>query len=63
LISFTQKLTARAKVIRQVVRETLGVAAYEKRMIDIFKAGVGNVEKRVYRLAKKRVSSSFLPTG
>ena len=51
---FLQRLAARVKMIREVVREITGFAPYEKRMMEILKGG-GNPQKRAWRFAKRRV--------
>mmetsp|Transcript_3087 Transcript_3087/g.7284 ORF Transcript_3087/g.7284 Transcript_3087/m.7284 type:complete len:121 (-) Transcript_3087:40-402(-) len=48
---------ARVKVIREVVRETVGFAPYERRMMEILKGGGANPQKRAWRYAKTRLGT------
>ena len=51
------KLNAKVKVVREIVRETCGLTPLEKRLIDIFKLGIGNPDKRVYKISKHRLGT------
>jgi|TARA_B100000780_G_C20741374_1_gene294501 large subunit ribosomal protein L36e len=42
---------------RQIAREVMGLAPYEKRLLDVLKSGAGNVEKRMYKMGKKRLGT------
>jgi hypothetical protein len=53
-----QRLTKRVKLVREVVREMAGLTPYEKRILDMIKVGGASAEKRMYKFAKKRVSST-----
>ena len=41
--------------MREVIREVVGLAPYEKRLLDILKTGANNPDKKVYKMAKNRV--------
>ncbi|KAK8812359.1 hypothetical protein WA158_007593 [Blastocystis sp. Blastoise] len=43
------------KFARELIREVIGLLPYEKHMMDQLKAGGNNVEKRLYKFAKKRL--------
>ena len=50
------RLSKRTKMVRDLVEEVLGMAPYEKRMLDMLKTGGAGAEKRMYKFAKRRVS-------
>jgi hypothetical protein len=43
-------------MIREIVREVVGLKPYEKRILEMLKTGGASCEKRVYKFAKQRVS-------
>ena len=45
------------KFVRDIIKEVVGLAPYEKRIIELLKIGK---EKRALKFAKKRVSSVIL---
>ena len=51
------KLGSRVKMIREVIREVVGFAPYEKRMIELLKIGSASTQKRALKLAKKRLGT------
>ena len=50
-------LGKRVAVVREVIREVVGLAPYEKRLLDILKTGANNPDKKVYKMAKNRLGS------
>jgi len=55
--SRSAKKSASTHACRELAREVMGLAPYEKRLLDVLKAGAGNVEKRMYKMAKKRLGT------
>ena len=51
------KLGKRTKVIRQVVAEVSGVSGYEKRIIELLKAGSLKDTKKALKVAKKSLGT------
>merc|ERR1712072_717333 len=47
----------RVAVVREVIREVVGLAPYEKRLLDILKTGANNPDKKVYKMAKNRLGT------
>ena len=45
-------------MVRELVGEVVGMAPYEKRLLDMLKTGGASSEKRMYKFAKRRVSAS-----
>lgn len=52
-----RKAHKRVKVIREVIREVVGFAPYEKRIIELLKIGSAGTQKRALKLAKKRLGT------
>ena len=46
-------------MVRDLIGEVVGLAPYEKRLLDMLKSGGASSEKRMYKFAKKRVSDLF----
>ena len=44
-------------MIRELVSEVVGLSPYERRLLDMLKTGGASSEKRMYKFAKRRVSS------
>jgi len=51
------RLGDRVKLVRGVVREVVGWAPYEKRIMEILKGGGNNPNKRAWRFAKLRLGT------
>ena len=51
------KKSERYHTAKEIAREVTGLAPYEKRILDVLKAGTGNVEKRMYKMSKKRLGT------
>jgi len=45
------------KVARSVIRECVGFAPYERRIMEILKGGGTNPQKRAWRFAKNRLGT------
>ena len=56
-VSTKSKLGKRTKVIRQVVQEVSGVCGYEKRIIELLKAGSLKDTKKALKVAKKALGT------
>lgn len=56
--SFTrQTLGKRTQLCRSIAREVVGLAPYERRILDMIKTGGSSADKRIYKFAKKRLGS------
>ena len=42
---------------RAIAREVVGLAPYERRILDMIKTGGSSADKRVYKFAKRRLGS------
>ena len=51
------RLNRRVKLVRDVIRETVGFTPLEKKMTEAFKSGDVAKEKRAMRLCRKRIGS------
>ena len=51
------KKSGKVGLIREVVREVVGFAPYERRMIELLKIGSAATFKRALKLAKKRLGT------
>lgn len=48
----TQRTSKRVKFVREIVREVVGLAPYEKRIVELLKVGK---DKRALKVAKRKV--------
>lgn len=51
------RTSSRVRTIRAIIREVCGLNPFEKRMIDVLKVGAGNPEKKIYKIAKKKLGT------
>merc|ERR1711924_57076 len=51
------KMSARSKIVKEVVREVVGFAPYERRMLELLKIGSAATFKRALKFAKRRLGS------
>mmetsp|Transcript_28887 Transcript_28887/g.67830 ORF Transcript_28887/g.67830 Transcript_28887/m.67830 type:complete len:108 (-) Transcript_28887:707-1030(-) len=47
----------RTIMIRELAREVVGLAPYERRILDMIKTGGSAADKRIYKFAKRRLGS------
>ena len=57
MVILVQKKSKRTAMVRDIIREVVGLQPYEKRILDMIKTGGTGSEKRIYKFAKKRVRS------
>ena len=51
------KLGKRVKIIREVIREVCGLAPYEKKMMELIRAGERSKEKKAVKIARQRLGT------
>lgn len=51
------RLSRRTKHVRELIGEVVGLAPYEKRLLDMLKTGGASAEKRMYKFAKRRLGT------
>jgi large subunit ribosomal protein L36e len=54
---YWQVASKRVKFARSLVREVVGLAPYERRILDMIKTGGSSADKRIYKFAKRRLGS------
>jgi len=47
----------RTLLCREIAREVVGLAPYERRILDMIKTGGSAADKRIYKFAKRRLGS------
>lgn len=52
-----QRASKRTKLCRAIAREVVGLAPYERRILDMIKTGGSSADKRIYKFAKRRLGS------
>merc|ERR1719389_314066 len=52
-----RRCSERVKFVREVIREVVGFAPYERRMIELIKIGSAATFKRSLKLAKRRLGT------
>ena len=50
-------LSQKVKSVRAVIRETVGFAPYERRVMEILKGGGNNPQKRAYKYSKMKLGA------
>mmetsp|Transcript_1323 Transcript_1323/g.1990 ORF Transcript_1323/g.1990 Transcript_1323/m.1990 type:complete len:108 (+) Transcript_1323:73-396(+) len=50
-------LGKRVALCREIAREVVGLAPYERRILDMIKTGGSAADKRIYKFAKRRLGS------
>lgn len=53
-----QRESKRVKLVRDVIRDVVGLMPYEKRILDVIKTAGASSEKKVYKFAKRRVRAA-----
>ena len=57
-LSLTLQATSkRVTLCRSIAREVVGLAPYERRILDMIKTGGSSADKRIYKFAKRRLGS------
>ena len=52
-----QRASKRTLLCRSIAREVVGLAPYERRILDMIKTGGSSADKRIYKFAKRRLGS------
>ena len=51
------KLGKRVALVREVIREVVGLAPYERKMMELIRTGVATKEKKAVKLARRRLGT------
>ena len=51
------KLGKRVALVREVIREVVGLAPYERKMLELIRTGIAAKEKKAVKLAKRRLGT------
>ncbi len=51
------KLGKRVAVVREVIREVVGLAPYERKMIEMIRTGIASKEKKAVKIARRRLGT------
>ena len=51
------RASTRTTFVRNLVREVTGLSPYEKRLLDTLKLNLPGTDKKMYKMAKKRLGS------
>ena len=51
------RLGQRVKLVREVIREVVGLAPYEKKMMEMIRTGVASKEKKALRMGRARLGT------
>ncbi len=52
-----RRTSERVRSIRKIVKSVAGMTGFEKRILEMFKTGVSKVEKRAFKLIKRRLGT------
>ena len=52
-----QRTSERVRMIKTLVASLVGLSAYEKKILELFKAGVQKVDKRAFKSLRKRMGT------